>query len=156
MMKEALSSDEDPDAYFARIESIQRRLRELGVEISEETMIGIASARLPSAYDALQVLFDADDELTCDAFKELVRIFYRRAIAKNIRNPDAGLSAVVFNGLCHKCGQVGHRRKECKNKPSVKCYKCEKLGHIAKFCKTKSSDDGGDANANYATADECF
>jgi len=33
LMKDALSSDEDPDAYFARIESIQRRLRELGVDV---------------------------------------------------------------------------------------------------------------------------
>jgi hypothetical protein len=157
LMKDELSSDEDPDAYFARIEAIQRRLRELEVDVSDETMIGIASARLPSAYDALQVLFDADDELTYDAFKERVRVFYRRAITKNIRNHGAGLSAVVFNGRCHKCGQVGHRRKDCKNKATVKCHKCGKMGHVAKFCKSRASGDGGDdAGVNYASADESF
>jgi len=46
------------------------------MDISDETVIGIASARLPSASSALQEPLDADGELTYDAFKEPVRVFY--------------------------------------------------------------------------------
>jgi hypothetical protein len=97
------------------------------------------------------VLFDADDGLTYDEFKERVRTFYRRSILKNARPQDSALNTnVKFQGKCHRCGMMGHRIRDCKNAAAMVCRKCNKKGHIAKFCKQKQEDS---EEANMADED---
>ena len=39
---------------------------------------------------------------------------------------------------CQHCGKKGHPLYRCWKRPNVQCHKCKQLGHIAKFCKNKS------------------
>ncbi|XP_052189904.1 uncharacterized protein LOC127799722 [Diospyros lotus] len=39
---------------------------------------------------------------------------------------------------CQYCGKKGHPPYRCWKRPNVQCHKCKQLGHIAKFCKNKS------------------
>jgi len=39
---------------------------------------------------------------------------------------------------CQHCGKKGHSPFKCWRRPDVKCHKCQQLGHIAKICKNKT------------------
>jgi len=69
-------------------------------DISDETMIGIASARLPSAYDALQVLFDADDELTYDPNNVEVMVSIDRELIHTYKARGIGIGAIITVSGC--------------------------------------------------------
>ncbi|XP_052181787.1 uncharacterized protein LOC127794590 [Diospyros lotus] len=39
---------------------------------------------------------------------------------------------------CQHCGKKCHSPFKCWRRPDVKCHKCQQLGHIAKICKNKN------------------
>ena len=115
LFQDTMAGHEDPDLYFMRIESRQRRLKRLGIAIEEDTLLGIGMSKLPKEYATLKTVMGADCELTYDAFKDQVRDFYTREIAGS-PSADSALTAQA-KGSCFDCGMYGHFKADCpKNK----------------------------------------
>lgn len=145
----AMSDREDPEAYFLRMEELQRQLKELGVTVEEATLKGIAAAKMPARYGPLRAVLDTMKDLKYDDFKQHVRAYYIRNIkgARVETDEDAAL-ITTENGhyrgkpKCQECGKLGHIKKYCwqlnGGGDGRKCWECGQPGHLAKNCPSKS------------------
>ena len=155
LVNDTIKGGEDPDRYFRRIEEVQRQLRDVGVPIKNQSMLGFALAKLPPVYSTLGLILEADPKLTYDNFKARIRSYYERKVSvedEKQQEEDAAL-ITMFKGKCFECGQVGHRKSECPyrkdskggqgcggsgggqgKKKKIKCHHCGKVGHIKAEC----------------------
>src|SRR5699024_6512777 len=76
-----------------------------------------------------------------------------RDLEELLRDPAEEFACAVVpkkEFSCFRCGQPGHRRKECRAK--VECDKCGSRGHITAMCRTHIvRDDGGKPIAKVTT-----
>jgi hypothetical protein len=91
LVNDTIKGGEDPDRYFRRIEEVQRQLRDVGVPIKNQSMLGFALAKLPPVYSTLGLILEADPKLTYDNFKSRIRSYYERKVSVE----DERLSAHV-------------------------------------------------------------
>jgi hypothetical protein len=111
----------DPEIYFHTLESSQTRLRQLGHEISDDMLLGIAMEALPTEIsDRLMPVLDGIEDLTYDHFKMRVRTFYERNVYQAASKKDSGTPKALWikDGekklmKCWGCGEVGHPVMEC-------------------------------------------
>ena len=73
LMESSMGEAEDPDSFFIKIEGIQKRLKALGQVISEDMVQGMILSKLPSNYNTLTTIMEADDDLTYESMKNQVR-----------------------------------------------------------------------------------
>src|SRR3954465_5957451 len=59
---------------------------------------------------------------------------YGRGKPVDWKKPSGGDSSARIR--CYNCGEMGHRRNECKLNQK-KCFKCEEVGHVAADCKKR-------------------
>jgi uncharacterized membrane protein YgcG len=116
LMQSSLGVKEDPDAFFVRIELLQRRLRAMGRNVDDEELLGIVLARLPPTYTNLRIVLDTDDNLTYETLKRKMRIFYKReTVDSRAESGETALTARI-NGKCFSCGDYGHPKWDCPKK----------------------------------------
>jgi len=126
-----MDESEDPDLFFVRVESLQVRLKALGLEINERLMRVICIVKLPPNYATLRVCVqanrDGEDAHPLERFKERVRLFWRTNILLGEGGDDDGdapesdvAKAFVAKGgagkrgvVCHGCGEPGHVKPDC-------------------------------------------
>jgi hypothetical protein len=128
---------EDPEGYFLRLEEIQLRLSELGVEVSDATLKGLVMSKMPSGYDVLRVVIGTKGDVSYDQLKEHMRAFYARHVTvESLRHKEAASAletrAKPFDGACLNCGEPGHRAASCRE--PKKCFKCKQPGHLRRNC----------------------
>lgn len=117
LMSCTLDETEDPDAFFMRMETLQRQLKELGNDLSEDIIQSMILSKLPSTYDTLTTILEADQTLTYIALKARIREYFKRRIkdtGSSSEDTAKALAAAVLQKLvCHECGLPGHIRPDC-------------------------------------------
>ena len=108
----ALGDTQDPDLYFVKVESLQRRLKGMGQDISDETLMGNIVSKLPSTYSDLAIILRYDDKLTYMELKKKVRVHYHGQIKNAGEEREKALMG-EFRGSCHGCGEYGHSQLYC-------------------------------------------
>jgi hypothetical protein len=140
---DSMGSDEDVDAYTGRIEEVRRTLKELGIDITDEMLLGIVMSKLPPRYHHVRDVLEMTEDLTYDALKERMRVIYRRDLTSGgSKPPDAALSTRYLR-KCYTCGSTDHLKGACPKKrgggETRTCYKCGKVGHLKPDCKSEDS-----------------
>ena len=118
LMEATMSEGDDPDVFLAKMESYQRKLEELKQPLSDETLQTIILSKLPSNYDTLVTIIEADGELTYAAMKEQIRTFWKRRVRGIHAAVDAAKALAAEakeKGLCFGCGLPGHFKANCPN-----------------------------------------
>ena len=131
LMKCRLAETEDPDSFFVRIESLQRRLKALGQTVTDEMLAAMILSKLPSNYDTLGAILESGnngDAFTYDQMKERIRAYYNRRIvidsAGDGDNDGKALMTTDAQGkeqrpLCFGCGEPGHLKFNCPKKAAL-------------------------------------
>jgi hypothetical protein len=147
----SMEENEDPDAYFARVEALRRNLGELGVNITDAMMLGIVLARLPVKYHHLRDVLEMTDDLTYPGLREKLGRVFRREIGSG-KNPNTALMTQANTAnkkVCWVCGADDHLKPDCpqrkRGEERRKCHKCGKVGHLKKDCKEAQKE------TNFAT-----
>jgi len=141
---DSMEENEDPDAYFARVEDLRRTLNALEVNITDEMMLGIVLSKLPVKYHHLRDVLGMTDDLTYAGLKEKLGRVFRREVGSG-KAPRSALMTKGGNRVsgrkCWTCGGEGHLKSQCpeKNKEEDgvekrRCHICEKVGHLKKDC----------------------
>jgi hypothetical protein len=150
LMNRRLGEDEDPDMFVADLEDMRARLRNVGAEESDDSLLAVAINTLPSRYDNVAVLARGGlgSGFTWSAFKTMMRATYdqQRARGELDKQEAAMYSRDVRGGqpmtrACHKCKKFGHKQEQC---PEVECFACHKFGHYGRDCPNSSAAGGGD------------
>lgn len=123
-----MDESEDPDRFFNRVESLQVRLKALGLELNEKLIRVICIIKLPPNYATLRVCVqaskDGEDDHPLQRFKERVRLFWRTNVLLGERDDgdaeseeNGGTKAFMAKGkqgvTCHGCGEPGHMKPDC-------------------------------------------
>jgi len=124
LMESSMGEAEDPDSFFIKIEGIQKRLKALGQVISEEMVQGMILSKLPSNYNTLTTIMEADDDLTYESMKNQVRAYWKRRIkdVDSSNQDEDAVKAMAADGghsrqrLCFGCGSPGHVLPNCPKK----------------------------------------
>jgi hypothetical protein len=125
----ALKMDEleDPDLFFVRVESLQVRLKALGLELNEKLIRVICIIKLPPNYATLRICVqankDGEDGHPLERFQERVRLFWRTNVllgegGDGAESDEDGAKAFMAakgkQGVkCHGCGEPGHIKPDC-------------------------------------------
>ncbi len=176
----------DPEEWVTELEILRQKLKVMKSEITDEDMMIHILNNLPKEYENLvevaeQKLDDKSDPLDLEGLKTLLRRKYqriKRLDSENDKEEEALLTRGTYKGRCHKCGQWGHKRADCKSngtsnhrnksnnnrvqgnnnnnnqeakKPKFNgnCNYCKKRGHKEVDCFKKKREEG---NKNKETA----
>lgn len=114
-----LGNGQDPDPFFLKLEEARRQLREMGNEVTDDTLLGTVMNHLPDSYATLRPSLRTNKGLDYETLKSEVRQHYLAEIAGQTESDgNLALYARRFNGHCHKCEMYGHRARDCKVKVS--------------------------------------
>lgn len=129
MMKCRLGDNQDPDLFFALLESFQRRLKALKQIVTNEMLVAMILSKLPPGYDTICAILEAGgidgSPFTYDQVKERIRAYYKRRIADGTDEEDEkdGAKALAVDArgggreqkspLCFGCGEAGHLKFQC-------------------------------------------
>ena len=129
LMKCRLGETEDPDSFFVRIESLQRRLKALGQSVTDEMLAAMILSKLPSNYDTLGAILESGnngDAFKYDQMKERIRAYFNRRIIDSVgEDGDNGGKALLATDatrgkdqrpVCFGCGEPGHIKFNCPKK----------------------------------------
>ncbi len=127
----------DLDGYLDKMDSLSRQLRDVGVDISDEIVIGAIARGLPPSFDNMST----ENEGNLSAYIDKVKAHDQRMKLRRLK-PETALKATTSG--CFKCGKPGHRAFECKGKPKVtskasykfggECFHCHEKGHMKTDC----------------------
>ena len=117
-MTATMGPGDDPDVFIGYMEGIVRKLEVLKLSTSEETLQTTILSKLPSNYETLVTLLEADEGLSYTAMKERIRTFYKRSVRGAYAAEDAAKALAVEEakekGLCFGCGLPGHVIADCR------------------------------------------
>jgi hypothetical protein len=123
----------DPDTFFLDLERNCLRLEQLGEPFGEGRMMSVILEKLPkNIYRPIVTLFDTvEGEMTYDAMKQHLRIFYQRdSFDRNgCQGSDPGANALAARERERSAGGHNDRKME-----TIQCYKCRKFGHVMRNC----------------------
>lgn len=123
LMRSVMGEREDPDTFLVRIETIRRKLKVLKHVIPDDMLMGMILSKLPSNYETLVTIMEADEGLEYEDMKDQMRAFWKR----RVRDSDAeeaeedaakALTAAMIGKkmdqrLCFGCGLAGHIKVNC-------------------------------------------
>ena len=134
--------------------------------MSNNDLIEHALNHLPDCYEiSVSKLEDRIDDknnpVTIDQLRNELNLRFERMKGKNDDNnkkyneeEETALLAGGFKGKCHKCGKIGHKARDCREKTNykkkVRCFYCKKEGHKIENCWKKKNDEKGE-QAHQAT-----
>jgi transposase InsO family protein len=164
--------DESVAAFVARVETLQRRLKEGHNEaVSDSVLMGILlkgiSSKFGQTIEALRCL----ENLKLETVKDKLIAADERMWNSGEGSRDSGGQVNYAKGdqgskqgsgrdsrRCYSCGKVGHVAKYCRQKTSKdgrgekKCYECGLRGHLAKDCPQRKGGDANGAASSSGTA----
>jgi hypothetical protein len=135
--------------YWSRGISIRRQLIDLGVAVSDVTLLMWLLAGLPDEWKHFRSIAKYNTDANAGVFQMLRFLQQEEAnVQKERKLPRATLHHTPhlplappfvastlrsFTGTCWKCNQPGHRGFECTNPANV-CGHCGKSGHTKERC----------------------
>lgn len=93
LMKLLMREREDPDICMMRLDALVRKLRGLGLTIPVDLVKGLLLSKLPSNYETIVTIMEADEDLEYEEMKERIRTFWKRQIRQV--NGDSGEDSVI-------------------------------------------------------------
>lgn len=118
-----MKQDQSMEAWIGEVRSLAHRLKAIDVKVSDEDIIVVLTAGLPSSYTTIIISFDAidADKLTLDfVITRLLNEEGRQAIPTTPdvkREGDTENSAMMskrgVSVICFYCGNTGHYVADC-------------------------------------------
>ena len=149
------NKQQDPDIWLTELENIQCQLEEAGHTMSDNNLIKHALNHLPNCYKiSVSKLEDRIDDqnnpITIDQLQNELNLQFEQMKGKNNDNnkkddeeEETALFAGEFKSKCHKCGKIGHKARDCRektnNRKKVCCFYCKKEGHKIENCWKKKT-----------------
>lgn len=112
---------QDPEEYIDELLTIQRRLKEMKVNVCDEQIICQVMHNLPSEYDMEVTVMLNDADLNLDKVSERLQNQYQRlknhgTIPAEVGGSDTAMMAhggKKFDRNCNYCGKQGHKSESC-------------------------------------------
>jgi len=157
----------DPEEWITQLELKRRRLKTLGVDISDEDLMLHILNNLTKEYDTTvelceEELSGATVTLTLNKLKERLRAKFNR-IKKLKEDSDEAVALIMkkqFKSSCSVCGKIGHKGTDCFNLEKNKAKKAEyykkkdrnksnsRWSRNKRFNKNKSNDKKTDDSSD--------
>ena len=109
---------EDPDIWINKLETLHRRLKSLGVDMSDEDFEIHVLNNLPKEYEGTIQLCEEEldtSSLTITTMKKRIRARFTR-LNKEYSKSNESVALIMknkFKGMCSNCGKIGHKGADC-------------------------------------------
>lgn len=128
------------ESWIGEVRTRARRLENIEVKVSDEDIIVVLTAGLPTFYTPVIISFDAieTDKLTVDfVITRLLNEEARQASSSIVKKEDdentqAAMRAEKLNRFAEKLNKAA---------ASVQCFYCLELGHFSSSCPIKLKDN---------------
>lgn len=163
----SLCAGEDPDKLTSKIEHIQRQLKILGVDYSDEQAVAfiLRAGILPDNFAPLIPVLLSTDDLSFSGVKAKLRAFYARLAGSGLNIIDAhALHAMPLSTgaarnarRCNHCKRAGHVAADCRlkqassgtsNNAAIVCHRCGGRGHIKRQCPSPAGLEDTDTTVS--------
>ena len=165
----SLKENDDPDIFLVKIDTMRRKLKSLGQDLTDDLFQAMILSKLPPAYNMLVTALGVDDEdnLDMEGVKGRIRSFWKRQIQGSGDTDEGDEEKALFAGkqngfrgkrdaprraggkvTCFGCGEMGHVIADCPKKQSGpssrdfsgRCFLCNKQGHKVVECPNLSKN----------------
>ena len=160
-----MNPEENVTDYIIRAETAATRLNNAGEQLSDSLLIAMVLKGLPAAFRTFStVITQSENEITFAEFKvslknfeenekcyqnleenenKVMRVQHRDTYTAYTSQPRENYAAYTGAGIdsskgiiCYNCGQLGHRKFECKS--ARWCNYCKSKTHYTYYCRRKN------------------
>lgn len=123
--------------HVARVTNMARQLKDVGENVSDDTVMAKILASLTTRFSTLQVASDSVDPArqTLDNLQE--RLIREDARLNSDEDASEALAVMTKNRRKRGAKNTEHKKAENKKDKKIQCFKCQGIGYIAKQCKNK-------------------
>lgn len=120
-------------AYVSQTELIAKKLKDAGVSIEEETLIGKIVSGLSSDFKHFMTSWMA----TAESDRKLAKLLPRLMAEESVITRDDPVGAAAMKAATNLGQGQGQQKgkKDKKDKKDIECYFCHKKGHMKRDCR---------------------
>lgn len=134
-------------SYVAAIELVARKLRDVGVAKTSDTLISKIVSGLSPEFQHFRSVWMG----TPEAQRTYTNLLPRLMVEESMLAPKTKEDPAAFKASANGAQEAPRNNRKKKNKKDLECYHCHKLGHMKRECRTlKREQESGVAKKNYA------
>ena len=159
-----MTSGERVTDYLTKAEGLKLDLAEAGEVISDALVTAMILKGLPSDFDSVVAVLNFG---TAKGYFEMKQNLVNFAATRGFGpflcvSNETSMTAFHSVGRkppkCFKCGNMGHRAKDCHSRETRTCFNCGQKRHLALSCrkgqqKSSSGGCGSGQSSNHSSAD---